>query len=128
MVKDGVVIALGHNTVLLDHDPTAHAEVNALRAAAKKLGTPHLAGCVLLATSEPCPMCLAAANWARVDEIRYALPREKAAAWGFDDAFFYDDLARPPHERRVPSVQIDAPPGAEERLISAWKERSGEIY
>ena len=102
VVKNGQVIARGQNRVLSSGDPTAHAEVEAIRAAAAELGTHDLAGCELIASCEPCPMCLGAILWARLDAVRYGATREDAAAIGFDDAEFYDQLALPPAQRRPP--------------------------
>lgn len=97
-----VVVAEGTNRVTASHDPSAHAEVVAMREAGAALGTHDLAGCVLLSSCEPCPMCLAAAMWARVDAVWFAASRHDAAAAGFDDVAFYDMLARPAEERRPP--------------------------
>ena len=100
--SDGRVIAEGCNRVTSANDPTAHAEVTAIRAACAALGTFKLEGCMLYTSCEPCPMCLAAAYWARVDGIVYGASREDAAAAGFDDAFLYDELALAPGARRMP--------------------------
>ena len=97
----------GVNRVTRDNDPTAHAEVVAIRAAGAALGTFDLAGCVLYASCEPCPLCLSAALWARVDRVVYAADRHDAAAAGFDDAAFYELLARPRDEWTMP-VEHDA--------------------
>ncbi|SFB77770.1 tRNA(Arg) A34 adenosine deaminase TadA [Nocardioides terrae] len=94
VVKDGDVVATGQNRVTADLDPTAHAEVQAIRAAAKVIGDFSLAGCVLCSSCEPCPMCLASALWARVDRVAYAATRDDAAAGGFDDREFYGLFAR----------------------------------
>lgn len=87
---------LGFNTVTLVHDPTAHAEINAIRAACALLGSHSLAGATLLATSEPCPMCLTAAMWARLDHVYYAATIADAAAAGFDDTAFYQQVTEGP--------------------------------
>ena len=107
---DGRVIAEGCNRVTSANDPTAHAEVTAIRAACAALGTFKLEGCTLYTSCEPCPMCLAAAYWARVDGIVYGASREDAAAAGFDDAFLYEELALAPEARRMPMrrVAVDA--------------------
>lgn len=89
VVREGELIASAHNEVLLRRDPTAHAEVLAIRSACERLGSFSLAGCTLYASCEPCPMCLGAALWARVDAVVHAGSREDAAAVGFDDAAFY---------------------------------------
>lgn len=93
VVRDGVEIADGANRVPLDLDPTAHAEVVAIRAACRELESYSLAGTVLYASCEPCPMCLAAALWARVDRVVFAADRDDAAAAGFDDRAFYELMA-----------------------------------
>jgi len=92
IVKDGVVIARAANAVVANHDPTAHAEVQAIRAACATLGTFQLDGCDIYASCEPCPMCLGAILWARPRAIYYAATRADAAAAGFDDAVFYAAL------------------------------------
>lgn len=92
VVRDGVEIAAGANRVSIDLDPTAHAEVVVIRDACRKLGSYSLAGTVLYASCEPCPMCLSAALWARVDRVVFAANRHDAAAAGFDDSAFYDLL------------------------------------
>lgn len=109
IVKDGEVIAESWNTVLATHDPTAHAEVNALRAACARLGTFHLEGCILYASCEPCPMCLAAAYWARVERIVFANRREDAAAIGFSDAELYRELTLPLEARTIPTERVELP-------------------
>lgn len=101
VVRDGEVLGRGQNRVVRDGDPTAHAEVVALREAAARLGTHDLAGCEVYASCEPCPMCLAAAWWARVERIHYACTHVDAAAAGFDDALLYEELAKPPSARRL---------------------------
>ncbi len=90
ITKDGNVIAKAHNTVAIDNDPTAHAEVNCIRAAAQTLGTFDLSACVLYTSCEPCPMCLNAAKWANIQEVYYAATREDAEAIGFRDKIFYE--------------------------------------
>ena len=101
VVQDGRIVGRGRNRVLADHDPTAHAEVVALRAAGRALGTHDLDGSTVYASSEPCPMCLGALYWARVSRVVFAVDRGAAAAAGFDDAFLYEELARPAEERRL---------------------------
>jgi guanine deaminase len=90
IVKDNKIIAKGHNTVLKDNDPTAHAEINVIRIASKKLGRPDLSGCELYSTGEPCPMCLAAIRWARITKVFFGQDREEIEKMGFDDKKFYD--------------------------------------
>lgn len=105
VVRDGAVVGRGFNRVIGTNDPTAHAEVVAIRQACRKLGTFSLAGCELYASCEPCPMCLAAIHWARLDRVWFACDRHDAARAGFDDARFYDELDKSPAERQLPVVQ-----------------------
>lgn len=125
VVRSGVIVGEGANNVLALHDPTAHAELIAIREAAARLGTHSLSGCTLYASSEPCPMCLAASYWARVDAIVYANGTAEAARVGFDDAFFYDELARPVAERRVPLRQIALPEAR--ALIDEWRDKPDKV-
>lgn len=106
VVHDGRIIGEGWNSVLATRDPTAHAEVVAIRAACAHLGTHRLDGAEIYATSEPCPMCLGAILWARVARLYYANARADAAAIGFDDALFYDEVARPPERRALPGERL----------------------
>lgn len=106
IVKDGKIIAEGANTVFTTTDPTAHAEVNAIRKACASLGVFSLAGCEIYSTSEPCPMCLAAIYWAHLDAIYFANSSDDAARAGFDDAYYYEQLALPRDARAIPSEQI----------------------
>jgi tRNA(Arg) A34 adenosine deaminase TadA len=106
IVRDGRIVGEGVNTVTAAHDPTAHGEVNAIREACKALGTFSLAGCALYTSCEPCPMCLAAAYWARLDAIYYGASAADAARAGFDDAFFYDEIRKDRHERALLAKQL----------------------
>lgn len=101
IVRDGVVLAEAWNRVIIDHDPTAHAEINAIRTACQKTGQFHLTGCTLYTSSEPCPMCLAAAYWAKIERIVFANSRAEAAAIGFCDDWLYDEL-----QKSIPTRQI----------------------
>jgi tRNA(Arg) A34 adenosine deaminase TadA len=125
VVKDGAVIGRGSNQVTSTLDPTAHAEVQAIRAACQRLGTFQLEGCDVYASCEPCPMCLGALYWARPRAIYYAAERGDAAAAGFDDAFIYEELARPPGERRIPLVHTRVPEQGEP--FAAWNTHVGRI-
>lgn len=106
VVRDGTVIAAEANSVTRTNDPTAHAEVNAIRAACTALGTFQLDGCDVYTSCEPCPMCLAALYWSRCRAIFYGNSAGDAAAAGFDDSFLYDEVKRPLAERRIPIAQV----------------------
>ncbi len=106
VVRDGRIVGEGVNSVTATCDPTAHAEVNAIRAAAKALGTFTLAGCELYTSCEPCPMCLAAAYWARVDAVYFGASAADAARAGFDDAFLYKEFRKDSGERRLRAMQL----------------------
>jgi guanine deaminase len=106
IVHDGKIVAEGANSVTSSLDPTAHAEVNAIRAACKALGTFSLHGCQLYTSCEPCPMCLAACYWARLDAVYYGCCAADAARAGFDDAFLYQEFLREPRDRSLPISQI----------------------
>ena len=99
IVKDGKIIAEASNSVTIDNDPTAHAEVNCIRRATRLLGTFDLAGCDIYTSCEPCPMCLGAIYWAHLDRIFYANDRKDAARIGFDDDFIYQEIALAPEKR-----------------------------
>ena len=102
IAKDGEIIAEASNSVTIDNDPTAHAEVNAIRKATAKLGTFDLRGCEVYTSCEPCPMCLGAIYWARLDKIYYANDRKDAAKIGFDDDFIYQEIPLLPADRHKP--------------------------
>jgi tRNA(Arg) A34 adenosine deaminase TadA len=106
VVKEGEVIAIACNQVVQDNDPTAHAEIVAIREACRKLGTFQLDDCIIYASCEPCPMCLGAIYWARPQAIYYAAHREDAAAIGFDDAHIYQQIPLPPKRRSIPAINM----------------------
>ena len=106
VVKEGAIIGRGVNRVTSTNDPTAHAEVVAIREACKKLNSFQLEGCEIYCSCEPCPMCLGAIYWARPAKIFYANSKEDAAAIGFDDAFIYDELEIHPADRKMPAIQL----------------------
>jgi guanine deaminase len=106
VVKDGVVIASGANQVTRTNDPTAHAEVVAIREACRVLNDFQLAGCDLYSSCEPCPMCLGAIFWARPSRVFFAATHADAAAAGFDDTFIYDQIAVPHAQRSIPMIQV----------------------
>lgn len=105
VVRDQEIVGRGWNRVTSTNDPTAHAEVVAIRDACSELKTFSLAGCQIYSSCEPCPLCLAAVYWARMDRIYYAASRDDAAQAGFDDRHFYEELAKDARERSIPSVQ-----------------------
>lgn len=106
IVKDGEVVAKSANRVTANNDPTAHAEVSAIREASKKLGTFDLSGCEIYTSCEPCPMCLGAIYWAHLDKMYYGNDKHDAKRIGFDDSFIYDEIALKPEDRRLKSVQL----------------------
>ncbi len=106
VVKNGQIIAEAHNEVTSTNDPTAHAEVLAIRRACEALGTFQLDDCVLYTSCEPCPMCLGAIYWARPKQVYFAGDREDAAATGFDDSFIYDEIDKQIDNRKIPFKQI----------------------
>lgn len=104
VVKGGEVIAVATNSVIGDNDPTAHAEVNAIRMACRELGTFQLKGCVIYTSCEPCPMCFGAIYWARPDAVYYASTKEDAASVDFDDSFIYRELELSENVRSIPFI------------------------
>ncbi len=101
IVKEGEIVGRGHNRVTLDNDPTAHAEVQAIREACQHLGSFSLEGCILYVSCEPCPMCLAACYWARLDEIIYAADAADAAMAGFDDVHVHNEMVQGKKDRQM---------------------------
>jgi len=101
IVKDGKIIATGVNRVTKNNDPTAHAEITAIRKAARKLGTFDLSGCEIYTSCEPCPMCLSAIYWAHIEKIYYGNSKTNAKNIGFDDSFIYDELKLKPADRKI---------------------------
>ena len=125
IVKDGEIISAESNKVTVNNDPTAHAEVNAIRSACSKLGTFDLSGCILYTSCEPCPMCLAAAYWAHVDKIFYAANRNDAAVAGFDDDFIYREFNLPLDRRSIPIDRIIPEEGLEP--FNLWVKNTEKI-
>lgn len=103
IARDREIVATGVNRVTADHDPTAHAEVRAIREACKKLNTFDLSGCEIYSSCEPCPMCLGAIYWAHLDRLYYGNDKTDAKEIGFDDSFIYDELELPPNRRHLHS-------------------------
>ena len=106
IVKDGEIVAGSSNSVTLDNDPTAHAEVNTIRKACRKLGTFDLSGCSIYTSCEPCPMCLGAIYWAHIDRIYYGNTRKDAHEINFSDNFIYDELSKSLDERSIPIISL----------------------
>ena len=122
IARGGEIVAEASNKVTVDCDPTAHAEVSAIRKAAKALGTYDLSGCEIFTSCEPCPMCLGAIYWAHIDKIYYANDRKDAAGIGFDDDFIYRELELKPGDRQKPSEIIMA--GEAKRAFRLWEEKA----
>ncbi|SDW55843.1 tRNA(Arg) A34 adenosine deaminase TadA [Amycolatopsis xylanica] len=125
IVKDGEVIATGVNRVTPTLDPTAHAEVVAIREACQKLQTFKLDGCVLVSSCEPCPMCLSSALWARVDRVIFAADRHDAAKAGFDDLAFYELFDKPRETWDVPVTRVSSQDGF--APFAAWLDQPDRI-
>ena len=125
IVKDGKIIGKGHNTVLKSHDPTAHAEVNAIRNACNNVENHHLTGSVMYTNFEPCPMCLSAIYWANIRAIYYCAGREVAEKIGFMDSHLYREVTLPIEEREMKSSKIIL--GEMDRLIKEWDGLEGKI-
>ena len=125
IMRDGVVLAEGWNEVTSSNDPTAHAEVTAIRRACLAVNDFSLQGATLYTSCEPCPMCLASAYWARISRIVYANTRDEAASIGFDDAFIYDEMPKAPHERQIP---MEHQPRADAKAAFAdWAAKTDKI-
>lgn len=125
IVKDNRVIATGANHVAANNDPTAHAEVTAIRKACKKLRTFDLSGCIIYSSCEPCPMCLSAIYWAHIDQLYYGNTKADAKNIDFDDSFIYDEIARTPDNRKLKSTQMLA----EEAIVAfeTWAKTANKI-
>jgi tRNA(Arg) A34 adenosine deaminase TadA len=125
VVEDDTVLARGTNRVTTVHDPTAHAEITAIRAACKERGNFELDGCTLVSTCEPCPMCLGAIYWARLDRVVYAATRTDAAQAGFDDEHIYREIDTPPPDRHIPMTQHSHVEG--QRPFEAWRKYEDRV-
>lgn len=125
VVKNGKIIGRGSNRVTSSNDPTAHAEVVAIREACNTLGDFQLTGCEVFTTCEPCPMCLGAIYWARPDKVYYVNTRSEAAEIGFDDDFIYREFTLPVPSRTIPFEKIIAPDA--KIAFEAWKNKSDKI-
>lgn len=125
IVQDGKVLAEGWNQVTSANDPTAHAEVTAIRRACQAIGSFELTGATLYTSCEPCPMCLASAYWARISRIVFANTRADAASIGFDDQLIYDEIPKPLTERRIPTHH--APSDGAKAVFEAWLNKADKI-
>ncbi len=125
IAREGEIIAEGSNGVTIYNDPTAHAEVTAIRKACEKLGTFELKGCKIYTSCEPCPMCLGAIYWAHLDKIYYANDRKDAADIGFDDDFIYQEIEVKPQYRKKPSEILMREEGIEAFRI--WNKKTDKI-
>ncbi len=125
IVKDGEIIAESGNSVTIDNDPTAHAEVNAIRSAAKKLNTFDLSGCQIFSSCEPCPMCLGAIYWAKIDELYFGNTKKDADDIGFSDKFIYDEIDKDYTCRKLKTDTIMRDEALE--AFKAWKEKEDKI-
>ena len=125
VVKDGKIVGRGANRVTAENDPTAHAEVNAIRQATKSLGTFDLSGAEIYTSCEPCPMCLGAIYWARIGKIYYGCTAKDAAEIGFADQFIYDELEQPKEKRKLSSVQVEREACLE--AFRAWEQSPGKV-
>ena len=125
IVKDGKIIATGVNGVTKHNDPTAHAEVTAIRKASKKLGTFDLEGCEIYTSCEPCPMCLGAVYWAHLDKMYYGNTKTDAKNIGFDDSFIYDEIDLKPENRKVKTIQVLADEAI--KAFEAWTEKDDKM-
>ena len=125
VVKDGKIVGRGYNKVVSTNDPSAHAEVNAIRDACKNLNTFHLEGCEIYTSCEPCPMCLGTIYWSHIDKIYYAADRNHATTAGFDDSFIYDEINLDPAKRNIPSVKLLEQES--EEVFKTWVELDKKI-
>jgi tRNA(Arg) A34 adenosine deaminase TadA len=125
IVKDGEVIAEGFNRVTSTNDPTAHAEIVAIREACRRLDSFRLEGCEIYSSCEPCPMCLAAIYWARLEKLYYANTRHDAAAIGFDDDHLYREIAKEIEGRVLPMVRIDLPEAR--AVFRRWQDKPDKV-
>ena len=125
IVRDGEVVATGANTVTVTNDPTAHAEVNAIREACRKLGTFSLRDCIVYSSCEPCPMCLSALYWAGVKRIYFGNTKEDADAINFSDGFIYRELEKPRVDRVLPCIHIENDKNI--RAVQKWAAKKDKI-
>ena len=125
IVKDGIIIGRGANSVASSNDPTAHAEINAIRDACKNLNTFDLDNCDIYTSCEPCPMCLGAIYWAHLNNIYYACDKKDAAEAGFDDAFIYNEFDLAIDKRSIPASQINQ--NESKKVFVKWIDKQDKI-
>ena len=125
IVKDGKIISTGGNTVTIDNDPTAHAEMNAIRRACSRVGNFKLDGCVIYSSCEPCPMCLSALYWAGISRIYYANTKNDAHDIDFDDSLIFQEINKPISERSIPCIHIDDPHAIDH--FHKWQENADKV-
>src|ERR1700740_1755958 len=125
IVRDGEIVATGANLVTATNDPTAHGEIVAIRNACAALGTFQLLGCDIYTSCEPCPMCLAAIYWARLDRIYFANSPQDAAAIGVDDGFLYREVPKPIEARSIPTVRLVLPEA--EAVFAEWQAKPDKV-
>jgi tRNA(Arg) A34 adenosine deaminase TadA len=127
VVKDGQIVGRGWNRVTSTNDPTAHAEIVAIRDACTRLQTFSLAGCELHVSCEPCPMCLAAIYWSRIERVYYAATRHDAADAGFDDAAIYGEIGLPADQRRIPMIDVESMRRQALEAFDAWRHKEDRV-
>jgi guanine deaminase len=125
IVKNGEIIASASNKVTQENDPTAHAEVSAIRIAAKKLNTFDLSGCEIYTSCEPCPMCFGAVYWAHIDKLYFANTKDDAKSIGFDDSFIYEEIDQSHGERKIPNIQMLRDEAFE--AFKDWKNKEDKV-
>lgn len=125
IVKDRKIIGKGVNTVTLNNDPTAHAEVNAIRDACKNTNTFNLKDCIIYSSCEPCPMCLSAIYWSNISKVYFSNKKEDAAKYGFKDDFIYQEFTKPYALRQIPFVNLDSPNAL--NAFTIWAEKIDKI-
>lgn len=125
IVKSGKIVGSGSNGVTTIHDPTAHAEISAIRDACNNLQSHDLSGCEIYTSCEPCPMCLGAIYWARIEKIYYGANRQDAAKIGFDDQFFYDEMSKPIDQRSIPMTECSRPEAV--KVFDAWEQKNDKV-
>jgi tRNA(Arg) A34 adenosine deaminase TadA len=124
IVKEGKIVAEGVNSVTVENDPTAHAEIMAIRAACRALRTFELTGCEMYSSCEPCPMCLGAIYWARPVRVFFANAAADAAEAGFDDAFIYDEIQLSHAQRKIPAIQLTSMREPALAAFRAWQQKN----